>query len=460
MKSNSNFLQDFFLKFSGEDFQMINRSNTANAFVGIGVFVFLIFLTCCISGFSFLYNAFQGNILLSVPIGIFWGLLIAVIYVFLIYTITPILLPTPVKKKAAVIGEVKPLVFDNNISFFLRYAFIIFLSIIVAQPLNVLVLKKSSQRSLERYKIEYKLNEILSSDSSFVKKETEYRNKFEERIKILNISDSVSLRRSYQIIEQKVNNDVQTLAEGTSYKNQLEKLKILPFSKKNQQKFDDLYSNIETLLSDEKKEDDDFLDNIGQIDFNNSYLKNDFETYKIHITTVIKEKKEHYEKLENLINKSNFYITTMKIILKENPLSWFIILFAIFLFSYPIYQKYRIGKKTSFFKTKQHLEISFVEKNYNSHLTQYGIKLQKKLESLNQESEKNIFRELEKLKKYSPLKYENMLSEIQKEINDVFEEKYQFWKNPPFRTQKAFVDIKHKSEKEFLELIYQDKKEE
>lgn len=459
MNNKNPSIKNFFLKFSGDDFQMINKSGTSNAFVGIGLFVFIIFTLCCISGFSFLYNAFQGNLFLSTPIGIFWGLLIAVIYVFLIYTISPILLPTPIKKNGKVIGEVKPLVFDYNISFFLRYAFIIFIAIIVAQPLNVLLLKNSSERSLNRYKIEFKLNEILSSDSSFVKKETLYRNQFEERVSFLSINDSVQLQNSYLVLDEKVSGDYITLLRGTSYQKKLENLKSLPFNKKNKQQFDALYDNIEELLLNEKNNNEIFLEEIAKINFTNPYLKNDFERYKENITTIIKEKKERYDSLEKLIDKSNFYITSMKIILKENPISWFITLLSIFVFSFPIYKKYRIGKKTKFFIEKQKYESSLIKKEYDLHLHNYGNTLQNKIELLNKELEIKIFSELEKLKNYSPEKYHIMLDETKKEIADIFTEKYQFWKNPPFRTQNLIKEVQHKSEKDFLEFIYSHEKE-
>ncbi|SFI35037.1 DUF4407 domain-containing protein [Halpernia frigidisoli] len=449
-----NSLRNFFLKFSGEDFQIINRSGTSNVFVGIGVFVFMIFILCCVSGFSFLYNAFQGNIFLSVPIGIFWGLLVAVIYVFLNYTITPTLLPTPIKKNNKIIGEVKMLVFNYNISFFFRLGFIIFLAVIVSQPLNVLLLKNSSQRSVDRYKIEYKLNEVLSADSSFVKKEMEYRSKFEERFKILSLQDSVNLKKSYSVISQKIENDNISLINGLFFKKDLEKLKRLPFSGKNQQKFDDIYSNIENLLFDETTEDQKFLENIKEIKFNNQYLEKDFQEYKNNVVSVIQEKKEHYEKLAKLVDKSNFYITTMRIILKENPLSWAVISFAVFTFIFPVYQKYSVGKKKSFFKMKQEIEMNFVQNNYNEHVKKYGITLQKRLEKLNQDLVNNLSEEMKKLEKYDVLKYERVRTENEKEVADIFAEKYQFWKNPPFRTKKTESIIVHKSEKDFLDFIH------
>lgn len=450
-------IKNFFLRFSGEDFQIINKSKTSLTFLGIGVFVFVIFVLCCVSGFSFLYNSFQGNIFLSAPIGVFWGLLIAVIYVFLIYTITPILLPTPIKKKNKIIGEVKPLVFNYNTSFFLRYGFIIFISLIVAQPLNVFLLKEYSNRSVERYKIEYKLSDVLSADSVFVKKETEYRSKFQERMKTLNVHDSISLNLSNNIINQKVYNDNETLINGTSYKNNLEKLKKLSFSEKNQQKFDDLYVNIENLLNDESNDDEAFLENIKKIKFDNEFLQNDFEEYKESIVTIIQDKKTHSDQLKNLVDKSNFYVTTMKIILKENPVSWIITFITIIIFSLPLYFKYRVAKESHFFNIKQRIELDFVENNYSKHLTQYGLKLEKTLEKLNQELISNLSTEMQKLEGYDAAKHQLLLAEMKKEVADVFIEKFQFWKNPPFRTKKIENNIVHKSQKDFLEFIYQSK---
>ncbi|UBB89885.1 DUF4407 domain-containing protein [Candidatus Kaistella beijingensis] len=455
-QKNSSF-HDFFLKFSGEDFQIIKRSRTSSAFVGIGVFVFVIFMLCFVSSFSFLYNSFDGNIFLSAPVGVFWGLLIATIYVFLIYTITPILLPTPKKKKNKIIGEIEPLKFDYNISFFLRLAFIIFLAIIVAQPLNVLLLKQFSERTVEKYKIEFKLNEALSADSLFVKKELTFKEKFAERSRLLPKSDSAVLKNSFMLIDNKVDADVNTLQYGGELRRNLLKLKSLPFSKKNQEKFDFIYDEILNLLDKEKSDDSEFLQSIETIHFADNFLKSDFDIYKKSMTEVLQEKTERFQKLDALIEKSNFYVTTMRTILAENPVSWLISFLSIMIFSLPIYIKYRIGKTTEFFKTKQNIELKFVQENYEKHLETYKKILTEKLLSLNADLKQNLEIQLERIRIHNVEKSEKLRLELKEEISELFRDKYQFWKNPPFRTQKTIRNTVYKTEKQFLEFIYGNK---
>lgn len=98
--------------------------------------------------------------------------------------------------------------------------------------------------------------------------------------------------------------------------------------------------------------------------------------------------------------------------------------------------------------------MNFVQKKYNQHILHYGITLQKSLEKLNQDLVNNLSEEMNKLKKYDVLKYEMIHTDSNKEIEDVFAEKYQFWKNPPFRTKQIENNISHKSEKDFLDFIH------
>ena len=64
----------------------------------IYVFVILIFVGCFISATTFTYSLFNENPLISTPFGVFWALMISIIYLLLLYTITPPILPNNNKK--------------------------------------------------------------------------------------------------------------------------------------------------------------------------------------------------------------------------------------------------------------------------------------------------------------------------------------------------------------------------
>jgi hypothetical protein len=166
MKKNS--FKVFLCKFSGEDvylIQSLQNEKILNAFAFIGFFVFVIFIGCFISVTYFALTIFKGNYITDLLFGLFWGLVISVIYIFLLYTITPALLPTKFKhgKSSINIVDLKKLNFTPSgfVSVFYKYLFILIISIIVSQPLNVLVSSETTEGLgfLEQLKIinDYKI---------------------------------------------------------------------------------------------------------------------------------------------------------------------------------------------------------------------------------------------------------------------------------------------------------------
>ena len=111
MKAHLNKIEQFLLFFSSEDVYVIekylkNKSGSKKElsikyyFLTIGFAVLIFFVYTAISTIFFIYNIFDGfSKLLSIPIGLFIGLLLANIYLFLLYTITPSILFTADKKK-------------------------------------------------------------------------------------------------------------------------------------------------------------------------------------------------------------------------------------------------------------------------------------------------------------------------------------------------------------------------
>ena len=65
--------KDWLSKFSGEDFQLIHDAKTdvkvKSSFAFIGGFVLIIFLISLYSSAAFIYQLFNENLLLAVPIG-------------------------------------------------------------------------------------------------------------------------------------------------------------------------------------------------------------------------------------------------------------------------------------------------------------------------------------------------------------------------------------------------------
>ena len=101
MNKAINRLRLFFCTFSGEDDYIIRecKPRIQISFALIGLFVMIVFAGCWVSASSFMSELFEGSgKWLSIPIGILWALLVANMYLLLLYTVSPTLLPVARKK--------------------------------------------------------------------------------------------------------------------------------------------------------------------------------------------------------------------------------------------------------------------------------------------------------------------------------------------------------------------------
>lgn len=129
-------------KLSGEDFAIIKQCSPRIQlhFTWIGVFVLAILICCFFSAFYFTDNLFH-NTIVDVGIGFIWGYIVTNMYVLLLYTITPTLLPVKSKMKKS---KVQAQQFNFSFSMILRIFMMILLAIITAQPLNIFLLQPNS----------------------------------------------------------------------------------------------------------------------------------------------------------------------------------------------------------------------------------------------------------------------------------------------------------------------------
>lgn len=150
-------LRLFLCFFSGEDDFIIRKCNARiqRSFAFIGAFVIMIFGGCWISASLFMSHIFDGTRWISVPTGIIWALLVTNLYLLLLYTISPALLPVAVKGKIIEKGKEKKSIIEKkptairpfrSFSFFFRTGLITFLAIIITQPLNVMFFAESYEK--------------------------------------------------------------------------------------------------------------------------------------------------------------------------------------------------------------------------------------------------------------------------------------------------------------------------
>jgi hypothetical protein len=134
-----NKLRDSLCIFSGEDISIIRMCEQKIQFYFslIGGFVLAILICCFISAFLFTESLFNSPTQ-DFGIAIVWGFIVTNLYVLVLYTISPAILPTSLKKKNLniVVSKTNSI----NSSFILRIIILIILAIIIAQPLNVWLL--------------------------------------------------------------------------------------------------------------------------------------------------------------------------------------------------------------------------------------------------------------------------------------------------------------------------------
>ena len=115
-------------KFSGEDYTIIQKCNKKIQlyFSLIGLLVLVILLCSFASALYFTENLFH-SVLADIGVGIVWGYIITNMYVLLLYTISPPLLPKRFRKKQSQ----KTGNFEWNVSMGIRILIVTLLPVIV-----------------------------------------------------------------------------------------------------------------------------------------------------------------------------------------------------------------------------------------------------------------------------------------------------------------------------------------
>lgn len=484
MKNQTRKYNRFLVACSGEDEFIIKKCSIViqKRFELIGFCVALIFLICFLSATFFTYSLFQDSHWLSFPMGLIWGAVVANIYLLLLYTISPALLPVASKK-----GKLK-MVFGKileskfwSFSLFLRIWFMLFLAFIIAQPFNVCFLSSRIEKSLENHKIIEKTKMFATANHLLIKEEMIALKDFNLKImNRLNSNDSLQVRTKLSLIESKIENDNLFIKQTSALIIKYKKLDNTNFiNTKNRIIRDSLVGVLDNLLNDELTTDADFLTKISNISISNGTLKDDFTKYKINLISLINEKITNYNALNDLLNKSNFYVKSIKLLLSETKIAWFWTIIISLSFLLPIYLKFKVRTLSSSFfvkdfkdnsemkrirseivdnndfvwlenkiktlnlnnvKTSDYyfqrmlLEHRIILEDYEKSKSIYSKILTKHVKRFNENSQNNINPFLDKLKKINIEKHEKFDDEIKKELKNEIVTKYEFWIDAPFRT--------------------------
>lgn len=450
MNKTINNLRLLLCTFSGEDNFIIKKCNNSIqfSFALIGAFVIAIFIGCFISAYYFFNSLFQNIFFISFPIGLTWALLVANMYLLLLYTVSPTTLPIKKNKKN-----------KNNflsVSMLFRIIFMSLLAIIIAQPLNVLFLSSTVETSVKKHIQEEKTNMVIAADKFLIKNEIDLLKDFNKKI-ALNCTNEETEKLNEKLfpITQKINTDNLFLEKTLPLIQKLDSLKNNSWLVDKEKKTKDSLINLLTLLTNEEIESDlKFSDEIKNIHINNPKLSNDFENYKTNLNNSINKKIENYNKLDYLLSKSNFYIKKIQLLLFENPISWIITLVVCFIFILPIYFKYKVREKTGFYNYKIELEKKIIIEEYIKFKKNYSKVLHRKIVEYNFKSLTELINILDKLKTIDIQKFKKIETEIKEELKEELISKYEYWADSPFRTINKFDKKTLAKEEDFLKIIY------
>jgi hypothetical protein len=407
-----------------------------------------------------MYSLFDGVRWVSIPIGILWATLVANMYLLLLYTVSPTLLP--VKKKNGKRSKEKAEQFSDRSSrtgfsavMLFRIGFISLLATIIAQPLNVLILSPFSSNSLQNFRTAYQVNMLIASDSSIIRQEIEIQKRFYDEVAgMVQPSDAASIAGKTNLLNGKVAEDKFFLTESKRLLDSLNHISGLSHTKANKMKGDSLRDMLSVMISRVLESDSTFSRKIESIELSEGTLGVEFSKFKRGIIAAIDAKKLNYRRLNDLLSRSNFYIKKIQIILNENPFSWLITIFICLTFLLPIYFKFKIRDQGGFYERKRDIEHRIVLSEYNKFKKTYALLLSEFVSISNALTYERIASSLILLKKVNSIKYELELSEVLTELKDEGVEKYEYWEDHPFRTKNKNNNNDYGSEEDLLKVLY------
>ena len=487
----------FLLTCSGEDMLILEKCNQRirNRFALLGFFVLLIFIGCFASASFFVYSMFDGAFLISLPVGIIWGFIVVNLYLLLLHTISPPIIPLSSKNK-----KLKKISFQFfNLSMFLRIGFMMLLAIIIAQPLNVFFLEESVHDDIEKHKVIERVKMFSLTNKGLIKSELQYLKEFKS--KEMFFTDTIEeneFKSKIAIIESKIKSDSLFLKESLLKIKRLHQLDEQLFLNSNEQQEKELLINdIELKLNNELASDNALI-NANLIVSNSNYNYQRFNEFTASLNKLLVEKNNNFQNLNDILNKSNFYVKTIQLLLIHNPLSWILTLFICAVFLIPIYSKYKVRnlcatlfnsenndkefiklreqliKTTNFdwlsktilkckvenYKTSDYyfhrmlIEYKIILEEYKLMKQKFSSILSERINEYNSDSLKRVLPLLDKLKNINPQKYKIFVEDINNEYSLSTVEKFEYWLDSPFRTIRPNVIVVKNNEKEFLDFIY------
>ncbi|SFG29232.1 DUF4407 domain-containing protein [Pontibacter chinhatensis] len=136
-------LNEYLWVLSGDDYRIIRKckKSVQHTFAGIGAVVAVIALLCFIGSYYTFYKVFS-SVILGIMLGVFFAWMITNIYLLILYTLSKDVLPH------------KPSTGGRLFSKGIRLGFVIFIAVIVAKPIELVVLYQKVLPEIAAYKAE------------------------------------------------------------------------------------------------------------------------------------------------------------------------------------------------------------------------------------------------------------------------------------------------------------------
>lgn len=150
------------------------------------------------------------------------------------------------------------------------------------------------------------------------------------------------------------------------------------------------------------------------------------------------------------------FVENIRLLLEDNIYSHLLTLGVIFIFTLPILLKYRIRKLEEFYKTKASINKRLVSDNYQEFKQEYKRILESKLENYNRQIQRRLSLHINLLENKIGTSPTQILLEIDEELAYMSINKYEYWADPPYRTQRHMVSGNNKTEQDLLKFIYPD----
>ena len=439
--------------FSGEDKYIIKNCSAEiqKRFTRIGILVITIILGCWISSYVFLSYVFELGFIFKIPLSFFCALVLGNLYVLLLYTISPILIP---RKNSNFDGQ-DSTKYPFVGAMVVRVIFITLLAIVIAQPLSLLILFGTTDDAIDQYKIEYKINALSGSRNAFIEQEIQSQKDF---LAVIQKSENHFFKVSPQIalVNSKIEKNIQFL---TIEKGFLMSLKDVNGSKSDPSKREKYLSNLNSLdelIQKEASNNRDFdlaIKNLMFVDNSSASGK-----YLQDIRDINQKKIKNFESVDALLNQSNFFVKRLQILFGSNPIFWLIIITVWFLFFFPIYEKYNIRNQKRFYILKREIENRIIMDEYTLFKKQYTRVLEANILKYNQNILHGATPFLSKIHELDVEKYNSLHKDLFENTAIVQIEKYEFWADPPFRTKRKKEDTYIRLESDLLAILYPAKK--